>query len=558
MDETLARLAADYWALQMERSPITGMLIGDFSHTGEIDDLSRAAEDDAIDRAASLAATAEAIDPGNLTGDERVTRAVLVEDAHTLASELSTRPAEIAVDHTMGLHVVLLQLAGHVVAPTPEAADSVVGTWSRMGTMFRQAVERLRQGVAKGRTPPRLAVERTIAQIHEYLASEVADDPFARPAAPASFDGVAEANWRDNLNRQVVDVIRPAYAAYRDALRDEVLAHGRPEERSGLCWLEDGEQAYAAAIRRHTTMDPTPLAVHHIGLEEIAGLEDEYRRLGAGPLETGDVAEMYRRLRDDPGLRFSTREEVLEAARVAMGRAREALPGWFGRLPRTGCEMAEIAGAGASDSTLAFYLEPAIDGSRPGTYFVNTGRPSIHTRYEAEALAFHESIPGHHLQIAIGQEVDGLPDFRRHAAMTVFVEGWGLYAERLADEMGLYTSDLSRLGMLSFDSWRAGRLVVDTGIHALGWSRRQAIDFLTDNSPQVDANVANEIDRYIGWPGQALAYKLGQREIHRIRAAAELQLGTGFDVRAFHDVVLGSGPVPVAVLDEMVTQWATR
>jgi uncharacterized protein (DUF885 family) len=219
--------------------------------------------------------------------------------------------------------------------------------------------------------------------------------------------------------------------------------------------------------------------------------------------------------------------------------------------------MAEIEGAGASDSTLAFYLEPAMDGSRPGTYFVNTSRPSIHTRYEAEALAFHESIPGHHLQIAIGQEVDGLPDFRRHAAMTVFVEGWGLYAERLADEMGLYSGDLERLGILSFDSWRAGRLVVDTGIHVLGWSRAQAIDYLAANSPQARNNIVNEVDRYIGWPAQALAYKIGQREIFRYRGAAERTLGDDFDIKGFHDAVLGHGALPLPALGVVVDDWVS-
>jgi uncharacterized protein (DUF885 family) len=218
--------------------------------------------------------------------------------------------------------------------------------------------------------------------------------------------------------------------------------------------------------------------------------------------------------------------------------------------------MAEIPGAGAADAPLGFYLPPATDGSRPGTYFVNTTEPTTRTRYESEALAFHESIPGHHLQLAIAQELENVPEFRKHALVNVYVEGWGLYAERLADEMGLYSGDVARLGILSFDSWRAGRLVVDTGIHALGWSRQEAVDWMAANSPQALNNVANEIDRYIGWPGQALSYKIGQRELLRLRAEAQSAMGGRFDIRGFHDVVLGSGPVPIPVLQELVTTWA--
>jgi uncharacterized protein (DUF885 family) len=217
--------------------------------------------------------------------------------------------------------------------------------------------------------------------------------------------------------------------------------------------------------------------------------------------------------------------------------------------------MAEVPQPGAEDAPLAFYLPPTVDGSRPGTFFINTTAPTTRTRYESEALAFHESIPGHHLQLAISQELEGIPEFRKLALVTVYAEGWGLYTERLADEMGLYTDDLTRMGILSFDSWRAGRLVVDTGIHALGWGRQEAIDYLTANSPQAANNIENEVDRYIGWPGQALAYKIGQREIFRLREDARSRLGNRFDIKGFHDAVLGSGLVPLPILRELIEDW---
>jgi uncharacterized protein (DUF885 family) len=312
---------------------------------------------------------------------------------------------------------------------------------------------------------------------------------------------------------------------------------------------------YAGAIRRHTSLDRTPLEIHEMGKELIEQVGDEYRRLGAEVLGTSDLAEIYLRLREDASLRFDDAAEIVEAASGALERARAAIPGWFGILPKADCIMAEIPGPGAEEAPLAYYLPPSGDGSRPGTFFVNTTLPTTRTRYESEALAFHESIPGHHLQSAIAQELEEVPEFRRFAYVTAYVEGWGLYTERLADEMGLYSDEVARLGMLSFDSWRAGRLVVDTGMHALGWSRQEAIGYMLANSPQAANNVETEIDRYIGWPGQALAYMTGRQEIVRLRRLADAALSPTFDIKTFHDVVLGSGPVPLPVLGELVEDW---
>lgn len=273
-------------------------------------------------------------------------------------------------------------------------------------------------------------------------------------------------------------------------------------------------------------------------------------------LGSDDVASIYEHLRSDEALRFARPDGIVAAAQSAMDRATEAIPEWFGILPQTPCVMAEMPPIGAEDAPLAFYLPAAEDGSRPGTYFVNTTSPDTRTRFESEALAFHESIPGHHLQLTIAQELEGVPDFRRNAFITVFHEGWGLYSERLADEMGLYSGDLERFGILSFDSWRAGRLVVDTGIHALGWSRQEAIDYLIANSPQAPNNIVNEVERYISWPGQALAYKTGQREMFRARNRAIDTMGDRFDIKDFHDTLLGSGSVPMATMHRLVDDWA--
>jgi uncharacterized protein (DUF885 family) len=274
-------------------------------------------------------------------------------------------------------------------------------------------------------------------------------------------------------------------------------------------------------------------------------------------LGTADLAAIHDRLRSDPALHFATRQEVFDTAVVSLARAREAMPAWFGILPRADCVVTLMGEHEEQHSTIAYYREPATDGSRPGQYFINTWMPQTRPRYEAEALAYHEAIPGHHLQIAIAQELDGLPAFRRHLGPTAYVEGWGLYTERLCDEIGLYSGDLDRIGVLSYDGWRACRLVVDTGMHALGWTRREAIEFMLAHSALAENNIVNEVDRYIVWPGQALAYKLGQLEILRLREEAREALGPAFDIRRFHDAVLGQGAVGLQALGDLVRR-ATR
>ena len=556
MNEALNQLAADYWDYSLSTSPTEALLLGDHRFDDEMEQASRQAEDEQIERFSGFAAAAASIDDSQLSADERITRQVLIEETGGRADELRSRTAEFDVSPSWGFHVVLPQVTGQFPLLEPEHADAIVAKWAKVGDMFDQSIHRLRQGLAKDRTPPRTSVEKSVTQIDDYLATPIADDPFVRVPPPPGFQPEEIIAWQARLAQQVMSVIRPAYERYRTELVEAVLPKARPEEKTGLRWLSDGEEVYARAIKRHTSLDMAPLDIHNIGLEEIDRLGDEYREMGAEVLGTTDLTEIYDRLRNDPALRFSDGPEVVAAAQDAMDRARSAIPDWFGRLPQTDCVMAEMPAGGAQDAPIAYYLPPATDGSRPGTYFINTTEPTTRTQFESEALAFHESIPGHHLQIAIAQELEGIPEFRKHALVTVFVEGWGLYTERLADEMGLYSGPLQQMGMLSFDSWRAGRLVVDTGIHALGWSRQEAVDYLVQNSPLALNNIESEVERYIGMPGQALAYMIGRREIQKLRSEAEEAMGDRFDIKGFHDTVLGSGPVPLRVLRQLVKDWA--
>jgi uncharacterized protein (DUF885 family) len=552
VNERLAQLADRYWDRVMEANPMWASLLGDHRFDAEVENLSRSAEEELTADLDSIVVQAKEIDPSGLDKNDRITRHVLLSEAASQADALRSRLPEFMVDPMLGVHMDVIQGVSQLRANDAEQANAYLEKASKTGRLFDQALQRHRDGVANGRTPPQAAIEKVLKQIDAYLETPLTADAFMQISLP---EGMDIEQWQVEMIEQVREVVRPAFARYRDGIATDIAPHGRPPEKSGVCWLPDGEEIYRRAVKRYTTLDLDPRDVHQIGLDEIAALEDEYRALGGPVLGTTNVAEIYERLRNDPALRFETADQVHQAAESALARAREAIPQWFGRLPEAPCMVQPIPDIGAADATLAYYFPPADDGSRPGIFFINLSEPTTRTRFESEALAFHESIPGHHLQIAIAQELEGVPTFRRNGNVTVYAEGWGLYTERLSDEMGLYSGDLERMGILSFDSWRAGRLVVDTGLHALGWSRQQAIDYFMKNSPQAPNNIVNEVDRYIGYVGQALAYKIGQREFFRLREHARKSLGSRFDIKAYHDTVLEDGPVPLDLLGELVEEW---
>jgi uncharacterized protein (DUF885 family) len=355
---------------------------------------------------------------------------------------------------------------------------------------------------------------------------------------------------------EVLDrVASPALGRYADFLEREVLPHGRTGDRVGLSALPDGRACYDALIRRFTTLPLTAPEVHAVGREELARIHQEFSEVGERVFGTREIPEIFERLRTDRRLYFRTSEEVEAKAASALAAARAAMSGWFGRLPKAECVVKRIPEHEAPYTTVAYYRGPPSDGTGPGEYRINVHAPETRPRHEAEVLAFHEAIPGHHLQIAIAQELPEVPAFRRHGGITAYVEGWALYIERLAEEMGLYSGDEDRLGMLSFDAWRACRLVVDTGLHAMGWTRERAERYMAETTPLAPNNIDNEVDRYLTWPGQALSYKIGQREFRRLRHEAEARLGEAFDIKTFHDLVLECGPLPLGLLAERVERW---
>jgi len=551
VNEELSALSDEYWEWQLENSPLGALMLGDHRYGDKFDEFSREAEDRTISDLRSFAARAEAFDPSTLNDDDRITREVLLFETTTNAATAETRQAEIAVNHVIGFQAMLPVIAPQLPVETAEHAEQMVGMFGELARALDEMSERVREGLANGRTPPRYAVGATIKQLDGFAAAPAEMHPLLGVRTPAEFDDAATGVWKARLSGVIQEAISPALARYRDLLENEVMAVARPEERAGVCWLPDGEELYARAIHQHTSLPIDATEIHEIGLQAIERLEDEYRVLGSRVLGTQDLSDIFSRLRDDPDLHFDNGADVVAASEAAMAKAKAAMGDWFGRLPQADCLVAETP-----TGPTAFYFPPALDGSRPGTFFVNTAEPESWGRFEIEAMAFHEAIPGHHLQLAIAQELDDLPEFRKHAGITAYAEGWGLYTERLADEMGLYTGDLERMGMLALDSMRAGRLVVDTGLHTMGWSRQQAIEYLARNSPLSISTIEDEVDRYIGIPGQALAYMIGRLEIQRIRSEAEEQMGDNFDIKGFHDAVLTHGLLPLETLAEVVEGWS--
>ncbi len=551
MNEELKALGEEYYEYTLENSPTTALMQGEHRYDDRMEDESREGEDQHIARLHDFAIRAEAIDSAALTSDERISREVLTFTTTTEAADLEARSAELAVNPAVGFHRMLPVTAPQFPILEPDHADALVKKYEAIGTYIDQATERLREGVANKRTPVDKHAEETAAQLDEYLETPIADDALLNVRVPEAFDDDATAEWKDRLAAAIRDHIRPAFQRHRDVITNEVLPVARPVDEPGACWLPDGEATYPRAIHRLTSLPMDPREIHEIGLQQIERLGDEYREMGRDVLGTEGLEDIFSRLRDDADLHFTNGKEVVEASEAAMAGAKQVMGTWFGRLPQADCHVEET-----KSGPIAFYFPPAEDGSRPGIFFVNTDNPGKWGRFEIQAMAYHEGIPGHHLQIAIAQELEEIPEFRKHAWIPAYSEGWGLYSERLADEMGLYTTPLDRIGMLSNDSMRAGRLVVDTGMHAMGWSRQEAINYLAANSPMSLTSIEGEIDRYIGWPGQALSYMIGRLEIQKLRAHAEAAMEDRFDIAGFHDMVIGSGMLPLETLGRLVREWA--
>ena len=556
----LATLAAEYWQIRMINEPLYATALGDRRYDDQLPQITPQALTQKEGQYASIFQRAHEIPEKSLSAKDQLTLAALLVDVEALLDDMRCHLEEWTVDPLSGPQVEFLNLESYQPVRIPVESRAMVKRWQRMGQYLDHHIANLRRGQAANKVAIQVCVEKVIDEIRELKDKSEQEWALLRPLTVPHDDWTEteRLEFRDALTSAAREFVRPAFLRYLAFLESEILPRSRPQQLPGIVYVPGGVESYRQLIRVHTSLNLSPDEVHDTGLREVARINHEMEALGEKVFGIRDRKQILQRLRTDQSLYFKTRTEVAAKAEAALARAKAAIPNWFGRLPKADCEVVRMEEHEEKHSTIAYYRQPAADGSRPGRYYINTSAPETRPLYEAEVLAYHESIPGHHLQLAIAQELENLPAFRKYSGVTAFIEGWGLYTERLADEMGLYSSELDRIGVLSYDAWRACRLVVDTGMHANKWTRRQAIDFMIQNTALAENNIVNEVDRYITWPGQAVAYKTGQLEILRLREEAKQRLGNHFDIREFHDVLLGNGAIALGTLRQIIEAYINR
>ena len=546
------QLADAFWERFKQLSPITATINGDTRYDDRLPDPSPAGRAERRQYAEDMRAAAAAIPDAGLSVEDRITRDVMrvIGDIVIVQDDQRIDTLQV-VDQMGGPQTMLPQLCQFQAADTPERLDKFLARLHAYPTFMADNRELLREALASGLTAPRIVAERTIAQLERMLATPIED------AVIPTLVKVARDEDRETIRGVVRDEIYPADATFLEALKGDYLAASRAE--NGIWSAPNGDALYGTQILRWTTLQLDPQDVHQVGLGELESIETERRAIARGA-GYGDDTRAYRRaLADDPANQPTSRETLIARAVEDIGRAHDAAPQMFRRIPRAECRVIPVEEYKERDAPFAYYYQPSADSTRPGTYYVNTFDLPSRTYSRLASTTYHEAIPGHHFQISLESENTALNNFRRFAARYAgggYVEGWGLYAERLSDEMGLYRNEAERFGMLDAQAWRAARLVVDTGLHALRWTRQQSIDtLLAAGLTETDAVI--ETDRYIAWPAQALTYKTGQREIERLRREIAARDGASFDLREFHDQALGHGSLPLATLARELPNWVS-
>jgi uncharacterized protein (DUF885 family) len=545
-------LADEYWSYYRTSAQLWNIDRGDVDEIERWEDLSPSGVESRFEQLATFVDRAEALSGAELNERDRGLLAAVEFSALATTATLPYERDLALVAGPFSFATFLAVLIPGYSLVTSEHGRGYVAKLRSMPSFIDGWIDGLRDGAASGRVATGRGISAAIDAFDAFLSRDPVDDPLGSQEPPSEMSVAEVAAWRAEVANAIRVNARPAIARLRTTLRDDLLPIARADEHAGVCHLPGGDEAYARLLWASTSTDLTPEAVHQLGLQQLASLDDEYRVLGASTVGVEDPSRLRERLRTDPTLRYGTTAEIVANATASVARAQAELPHWFRRLPKARCNAVSV-----SSGPLAYYTGPSPDGNRGGTYFYNTADPSAWTRYQLEVTTFHEAVPGHHLQLALAQESD-LHPVVGELEVTSYGEGWALYAERLADEMGLYSSALQRIGMLTLDSLRAARLVVDTGIHAMGWTRATAVEFLLDNTASERRIAESEIDRYIATPGQATSYMIGRLEIQRLRRHAEQRLGAGFSIKDFHDVVLVNGMTPLRQLGRNVEAWLER
>jgi uncharacterized protein (DUF885 family) len=552
-DETgdLEKLFDDYWQYRLKRDPERATYLGDHRYDDQVYDFGEQARLEELETYRGFKRWLDAVDPEKLSGDDR-TSAQLFKRTLVEAIELSEFPEHLMpIKQQESPQITWGMIQTNHPFKTPKDCENYAKRLRGFAKQVDDLIAAMDEGIKRGIVRPKITIEQALPQFDNLLADDPAASVLAEPAKKMSAEAGGVAS-----KRLIVEATADAMKSVRrlrDYLKNTYLPKCR--ETVGYGHLPGGKEWYRRLAQNHTTTELSPEKIHQIGLDELARIHAEMRKIAAEVGFKGDLKAFIYKMRTDPAQHNKTPAEIMQRHAAILKRSDANLPKVFGVLPKTPYELKEMEPFRAAAAPEAYYYNAPDDGSRPAYFYVNTYLPETRPIYTMEALAYHEAQPGHHLQMAIAQEKKDWPAFRRFEHITAYIEGWALYSERLGYDLGGYKDPYSRYGQLTFDTWRSSRLVVDTGMHYFGWTRQKAIDFMKDNTGLSEQNIVSEVDRYIAWPGQALGYKIGQLEILKLRAEAEEKLGKRFDVRSFHDCLLEDGSVPLDMLREKVEKW---
>ena len=551
--KSLNDLLHEQWEYTLRTNPIFASILGDKRWNDKIDDLSQAAIDDHLEQSRRFLARFEAIDTTGFPEQEKLNKQLMVRDLKMDLEGARFKPWEMPVNQNNGVHIEAPQLVSVLSFESVKDYEDYISRLNQLPRLFDQTVVQMRKGMAEGLMPPKILLEQVVTQANGIATTPAEKSPFAHPFDKFP-DSVAEAD-RKQLHDAGIAAIRdsviPAYVKFTAFVRDEYAPKGRSEP--GIWSLPDGAERYAFRVRESTTTNLTPEEIHQIGLEQVKLIEGRMLAV-AKQLGYPDLKSFYAEIKSDPKLHPHSRQEVLDLYQMHIDEMYTKLPELFGRLPKGHLEVMPIEEFREKEASTE-YVQGTPDGSRKAHVMVNTYDVEHRTWLDVETTAYHEGVPGHHMQIAIAQELPELPPFRQQENYTAYTEGWALYAEELGKEVGFYKDPYSYYGHLQDDMLRAIRLVVDTGFHYKHWTRQQVVDFFHEHSAIDEPEVQSETDRYMAWPAQALGYKIGQLEILKLRQYSKDQLGSSFDIRAFHDEVLAGGAVPMDVLSDRIHEW---
>ena len=498
-----------------------------------------------------------AIDATGFTPEETLNKELMIRSLRQSVEDAAFKGWEMPVDQMNGIHLAYAALPSQMPFNTVKDYENYIARLHAIPHAFEQVTEDMRLGLRDHLVPPRYLLDK-VGEQAAGIANDAPDhSPFAAPTMkfPAAIAPADQQRLRGQILVAIEKDVNPAYAAFARFVKTDYAPHGRTE--FGIWALPNGEARYRAAVKDETTTNLTPAEIHEMGLRQVTEIEAEMLKL-ANSLGFKDLKSFNEHIRNDRALYGTSGQQIFDLYKHYADQMEQKLPLYFGKQPPTRLQVVAMDAFRAPDAVPADYSPGTADGSRPGRINVNEYAPDKRLLLNVEAIAYHEGIPGHHLQFSIAESLPGLPEFRRNASYDAYSEGWAFYSERLGREMGFYQDPYSEYGRLENEMWRSVRLVVDTGVHLKHWSRQQMIDFFTEHTAMDAQNIATEVDRYIAWPGQALSYKLGQMTILRLREEARHQLGDQFDIRKFHDVVLEEGPLPLDVLEEHVHTWLAQ